>query len=212
VEASKTLKRGELLFKEGESIQNIYVIKSGKISLFVERSGKKVEIMTAGPSQVLGEQALLAASRSLLSAEAAIETKLIEMPIEAMKTQYGAAPAGMKLMMKSLIDDLRGTQTTIRSFKMEQDKSPCPQVFIPKSFCMLNLVARHAGQVVPDKPNERIVDWNTLKLYVSRMFLDSPQRMRSLLDIFLKLKHADLKIEKNEDGDEELTRIHFFII
>lgn len=210
MEASKSLKRGELLFKEGEPVQNIYVVKSGKISLFVERSGKKIEIMTVGASQVLGEQALLAPARALMSAEAAMETKLLEMPLEAMKTQFGASTVGMKLMMKSLIDDMRGAHTTIRSFKMEQDKSPCPQVFIAKLFCMLNLVARHTGQAVPEKPNERIVDWNTLKLYVSRMFLDSPQRMRSLLDILLKLKYTDLKIEKNEDDEEELTRIHLF--
>lgn len=210
MEASKTLKRGELLFKEGEPIQNIYVIKSGKMSLFVERSGKKIEIMTAGPSQVLGEQALLNLARAQVSAEAAMETKLIEMPLDAMKAQYVSSTAGMKLMMKSLVDDLRVAQASVRSFKMEQDKSPCPQVFIPKIFSMLNLVARHAGQVVPEKPLERILDWNTLKLYTSRMFLDSPQRMRSLLDLLLKLKLAELKFEKNENGDEELTRIHLF--
>lgn len=212
MEASKTLKRGELLFKEGEPIQNIYVIKSGKISLFVERSGKKIEVMTLGPSQVLGEQALLTISRALMSAEAAIETKLIEMPLEVMKTQFAGATAGLKLMMKSVIDDLKFAQTSVRTFKLEQDKNPMPQMFIPKSFCMLNLVARHTGQVVPEKPNERVVDWNTLKLYVSRMFLDSPQRMRTLLDLLLKLKLVELKIEKNENGEDELTRIHLFNI
>ncbi len=212
MEASKTLKRGELLFKEGEPIQNIYVIKSGKMSLFVERSGKKIEIMTMGPSQVLGEQALLSLARAQMSAEATTETKLIEMPLEAMKSQYAASTAGMKLMMKSLVDELKVAQASVRSFKMEQDKSPCPQVFIAKIFCMLNLVARHTGQVVPEKPLERIVDWNTLKLYTSRMFLDSPQRMRSLLDLLLKLKLAELKIEKNENGEDELTRIHLFNI
>lgn len=212
MEASKTLKRGELLIKEGEPIQNIYVIKSGKMSLFVERSGKKIEIMTVGPSQVLGEQALLNLARAQMSAEATTETKLIEMPLEAMKSQYASAPAGMKLMMKSMVDDLKVAQAAVRSFKMEQDKSPCPQVFITKIFCILNLVARHTGQVVPEKPLERIVDWNTLKLYTSRMFLDSPQRMRSLLDLLLKLKMAELKIEKNENGEDELTRIHLFNI
>ena len=109
MEASKTLKRGELLFKEGDPIQNIYVIKSGKISLFVERSGKKVEILTMGPSQVLGEQALLTMARTQMSAEASIETKLIEMPLETMKSQYAAATPGLKLMMKSLVDDLKST-------------------------------------------------------------------------------------------------------
>ena len=212
MEASKTLKRGELLFKEGEPIQNIYVIKSGKMSLFVERSGKKIEIMTMGPSQVLGEQALLSLARAQMSAEATTETKLIEMPLEAMKSQYASSTAGIKLMMKSLVDDLKVAQASVRSFKMEQDKSPCPQVFIAKIFCILNLVARHTGQIVAEKPLERVVDWNTLKLYTSRMFLDSPQRMRSLLDLLLKLKLAELKIEKNENGEDELTRIHLFNI
>ena len=36
VQNVKDYKRGELLFKEGETPQNLYFIQSGKVSLFID--------------------------------------------------------------------------------------------------------------------------------------------------------------------------------
>ena len=40
----KQLKRGEILFKEGENTDTVYFIQSGRVVLYLERNGKKVEI------------------------------------------------------------------------------------------------------------------------------------------------------------------------
>lgn len=54
----KDLKRGDQLFKEGEKITHLYVVQSGKVSLYLERSGKKIEIMEGKTSHVMGDAAL----------------------------------------------------------------------------------------------------------------------------------------------------------
>jgi hypothetical protein len=203
----KRLKKGEILFRENEPIQMIYVVQSGKMALNIERGGKRLEIMTLGVSQVLGEQALFANSRQAFTAEALQETRLMEVPLDALKAQIASSPPGVKVMLKSLVDESKSTRQSLRSMKMETEKSPCPQPAIPRIFALLNLVARHTGKPNPEKPGEIVVDWGVLRLYATRMFAESPARIRSLVDLLLKINMVTVKVEKTEDGVEELSKV-----
>lgn len=201
----KRFKKGEIVFKEGDPSQFIYIIQSGRLALNVDRGGKKFEVTQLGPSQVIGEQALFSSAKQMFTAEALQETKVMEVPADLLKAQFEKTPPGMKLLVKSLVDETRQSRQALRSLKMETEKSPCPQISIPRIFSLLNLVARHTGKVQED-PKAIEVDWGVLKLYTARLFAESPQRMRSLLDLLSKLGHVELKISKNEDGVEELQK------
>lgn len=209
---SKRLKKGEILFRENEAIQMIYVIQSGKLSLGIERGGKRLEIMTAGANQILGEQGLFSAARHMFTAEATQEVRLLEVPLETMKEQLKSATPGVKLLMKSMVDEAKVVRNMLRSLKMETDKAPCPQPAIPRIFSILNLVARHTGKPNKEKPGEIEVDWAILKINTTRMFAESPVRMRSLLDLLKKLGYAELTFIKTEEGDEELNKAIIFDI
>lgn len=208
----RRLKKGEILFREGEVCQAVYIVQSGKLALNVERGGRKLEIMTLGTSQLVGEQSIFGTAKHQFTAEAMQETKVMEVPVELMKNQFSGCSGGIKLLIKSLVEESKQSRTMLRSLKMETDKSPCPQVSIPRIFSMLNLVARHTGVKAESNDKDITLDWSVLKLYVARMFAESQQRMRSLLDLLMKLGYADLTIETDEDGEEELTKIRIYNI
>lgn len=203
----KKFKKGDILFRENDPVQNLLVIQSGKVSLQIERAGKKLEVLTAGPGQVLGEQALFYNARQAFTAEVVQECKVMEIPLEGTKTQLQGVSSVIKILSKSMVDELKNVRLALRSAKMESDKSPCPQPAIPRIFALLNLVARHAGKPIGENALERELDWGALKLYATRMFAESPQRIRSLLDLLLKLKWAELTFQKNDDGEDELSKI-----
>lgn len=207
MESLKNLKRGDVLFKEGELVNSLYIIKSGKISLKVERPGKKIEVMTLTTSQVLGEQCLIAPARQGFTAVAESPVTLFEVPAEIIKQQHASSPAGMKLLAKSLIEEVKQLRATVRSNKLEQDSSPCPQMVIPKLFSLLNLVARTTGEPLEEGSSSLVLDWSSLKLYSTRMFLEAPSRMRGVSELLTKLGYADLQFSKSEDGEEELSKI-----
>ncbi len=208
----KRYKKGDYLFKEGENVQTLFIIQSGKVALNVERSGRKIEVVTLGANQVLGEQGLFANTRHTFCAEALQETKVMEVGMEVIKGQMNSSAPGVKLLLKSMVDESKISRKALQAFKMEQDKAPCPQVSIPRVFSLLNLVSRHTGKVQGENPKHIIVDWGILKLYASRMFSESFQRMRGVLDLLKKLGYGDLVIEKNEEGIEELIRAEIFDI
>lgn len=201
----KKLKRGEILFKEGDAPASVYMVQTGKIGLMVERNGKFLEIVALGPSQVFGEQALFSTGRHAFTAQALQETKVLEVPVDLMKLQFEKAMPGMKLLTKSLVDEVRLSRQNTKTAKLESEKSPCPQGLIHRLFTELHLIARHIGK--RDSAGQIVVAWNALKLYATRFFGQSPQRLRQLMDLLTKLKSAEFTITKTEEGEEVLGDI-----
>ncbi|MFL5812219.1 MAG: Crp/Fnr family transcriptional regulator, partial [Bdellovibrionia bacterium] len=66
----KTLKKGELLFNEGDKATTVYLVQSGLISVYLQRPKKNIEIYQVAGSQVLGEHALFGSPQQPFSAVA----------------------------------------------------------------------------------------------------------------------------------------------
>lgn len=203
----KELKRGESLFKEGDVADKIFFVQSGRVSIFIERNGKKIEIDQITGSQAVGELGLVGIAKQPYSAEAIVGTKVLEIPMALLKAQQEAAVPGLKFLLKSSIDLLKLTRQKVRNFKMESDGSPCPQMLIPKVFCLFPILANHLGKKNTD--GCWVLSWQSLKTYSTRMFLESPQRILSGLELLKKLGYVDLKTVINEDEEEELNEIIF---
>ncbi|MCB0356603.1 MAG: cyclic nucleotide-binding domain-containing protein [Bdellovibrionales bacterium] len=204
----KEIKRGESLFKEGEVAEKVYFVQSGRVSIFIERNGKKIEIDQAIGSQAVGELAVLGNVKQIYSAEAVVNTKVLEIPVALLKTMLDSAAPGLKLLVKSSLEGLKNARQKIRNYKMENDDtSPCPQMLIPKIFTIYPLLAAHLGKKNPD--NCWVLSWQALKTYSTRMFLESPQRIQSGLELLKKLGYLELTTRINEDEEEELNDIIF---
>lgn len=65
--------RGEVLFREGDQADRMYLINSGQIEIYQESMGKRVAILE--PGEAFGEQALIMESVRLSSARALSETE-----------------------------------------------------------------------------------------------------------------------------------------
>ena len=225
-------KKGEKLFSEGDSIDKVYVIQTGRVKIYIERSGQQVELDEISVSGIVGDQAVFFNPKMNVTAVAVAETRALEVPIELLKKQAEKAPAALKILTRSMADEAKRLRLQMRSAKMEQDPSPCPQKFIPRLFATIALVAHRGGDTekfpdnMPDykkeefiasqpehfKPTDLIVPWTKLKIYANRMFLESIVRMQHVLEILHKLKYVTLTWEKGEEEDDPLQltfiRIH----
>ncbi len=234
----KRFKKGDLIFKEGDTLTSFYILQSGKVSLFLERANQRTEIDQPVIGQMFGEQGIFGFPKQMFNAEAQTEVRVVEMPIEPMKTVFEKSPAPYKLFVKAMGDELRRLRGIVKSSKMDNgDTGTCPPRMIPRLCTILVLVAEHTGQkpkppptnVVPFKQQDEPVGWvpsydpakfvetdtivnfNTLKIYTARMFLESPHRMQGFCEILAKLGYVSLRYEKNEETEiEELqeVRIH----
>jgi len=67
------------LYREDDEADSAYVVVSGRIALYREQNGERIPIGTAGPGAMLSELALIADTRRLTSASAAIDSEVIRL-------------------------------------------------------------------------------------------------------------------------------------
>lgn len=223
----KRYKKGEFLCLEGDVLHNFYIIQSGKVSVYIERGGQKIEVIEAGPGQIIGEQGVFGFPKQAYTCVALSEVKCIELPVEPLKMVFEKAPKPLNLFIKSLGEEIRKEKAALRTHQSDKENAPCPPRFIPRLCAILSLVAKNAGkpeQVDPNVPafkreelkdtnprfkdSDLILAFHTLKIYTSRMFFESHQRMESFCELLDKLGYLTCIYEKNEDTEKmELDRI-----
>lgn len=56
---SRVFQEGEYLMREGERGTIAYIIQDGQVMVFFERMGRRCQLATLGPNEVVGEMALI---------------------------------------------------------------------------------------------------------------------------------------------------------
>lgn len=206
---SRIYKRGEVIFKEGDKATTLYLVQSGQVSLQLARS-KPIELFVVGPMQIIGDHALAGVPVHPHTALATTETKVLELPLEAVKAQVDTASQMVKLLARSLWDKSKLLQNELKSVRMERDAQACPPDQLAKILGSLFHAAHHKGE--KQKDGSIVVSWHLLRQYAQRVFMESPKRLESTLQIFVKLGAAKLVMQKNEedpDAPEEIGSVVF---
>ncbi len=211
----KVFKKGETLYKEGEKATSLFLIQAGSVNLYLDRQKQKIELCTLGNSHIAGEHALSGAATHPHTALCTTETKVIELPVEAVKTQMESASQLQKFLTKSLYDKMKIVMRDLQSLRMERDNTPCPPDQTAKIFGTVYHVAKTKGEVRKDKDGKEsvVVGWHLMRQYAQRVFLESPKRLEQAVNIFVKLQWAKYEMQKNEEDPEaplEIGNVHFF--
>jgi CRP/FNR family cyclic AMP-dependent transcriptional regulator len=114
---SRRLKKGEVLFSEGENSRAMYFIKSGMIRIFKKKGDSNIEIDTIRSGQVLGELAFLDGNPRSASAEALTECELNEISGPIFQETLLRMPDWLKIMLKTVVGRLRTASTRIRQLE-----------------------------------------------------------------------------------------------
>jgi hypothetical protein len=206
----KTFKKGEVIYKDGDKITSVFLIQSGGANQCLVRGKKTIDLFQLGSSHILGDQVILGQTTHPTSAIATTETKVLEIPVETLKSQYEAAPQMLKVIIKSLADRLRLAMNEVRSSRLEKDSSPCPEDQVAKVFGAVFHTANHKGD--KSQAGRVIVEWNMMKQYSQRVMGEGPKRIEQAINILVKHKLALYQMGKapdNPDGPDEIQRVHF---
>ena len=205
----RTFKKGEYLFKEGDKVTSIFLIQSGSVHVQFLRGKQKIEYYTATTNMILGEHVLSGQATHPASALAHVETKVIEIPIDAFKEQLATGTQISKALFKGMLDKVKMALTDLKGSRLERDSSPCPPEQTPKAFGVLYHSFMHKAE---NKNGKLTADFRNVKVYAQRIFMESPKRVEQVASIFVKLKHAEFQMTKDEndpDAKEEIGFLHF---
>ncbi|OFZ18873.1 MAG: hypothetical protein A2X94_03090 [Bdellovibrionales bacterium GWB1_55_8] len=113
----RRLKKGELLFAEGENSRAMYFLKNGMIRIFKKKGDSVIEIDTIHSGQVVGEMAFLDGNPRSASGEALTDCDLVEVSGPAFMEVLARMPDWLKILLKTVVGRLRTASTRIRQLE-----------------------------------------------------------------------------------------------
>lgn len=101
------LATGDVLIKEGEKAEFVYILKSGQLQAFNYINGKKVIIGNVESGEFVGEMAYINNEPRSAYIEALSDAQLIEVPIDLVDKILYKRPAWSKALMQTLSKRLK---------------------------------------------------------------------------------------------------------
>lgn len=109
----KSLKANEILFKQGDEPDNMYIVKTGQIAIFITDGNNNRVVAVAGVGELIGEVSLFDQKSRSAGAKAVCDSSLVVLPYDALRRQLDTLPEWVRVAMRTLSDKLRDTNRRI---------------------------------------------------------------------------------------------------
>jgi CRP-like cAMP-binding protein len=198
----RKLNKGDVLFREGDASDAMYVIKSGKIAIMKVKGSSEIQLAELGPGDMLGEMAFFDNKPRSAGAKAATNAEVIELPFKALNAQFKTFPEWLKAIMRTVNTHLRNANTKIKNLeKTSEDEATffTPHL-VTRLSAILGLVAHRYGEKTPEGT---IVPPNRLRNYTIQIFQQPTSKMTRFQEVLQGLGH--MKIEDLGEGKQKLT-------
>ncbi len=223
----KTYRPGEIIFREREFSESLYIIQKGQVRLFTSKGKGFVEIGILRSGEVIGEMAYFDEKyqRRSCTGEAVVTTELIEISFKALtKTVQGLNP-WMKTIINTLADRLRSSNEKLKKIEGNsvsygvKGEVPTYKFFLPsdivKLFSIMYLSFKSHGE---DKNGKTYLHSDKIKLYlvdiinVKEIVFEEFKLLLEKLDL-IKIEQDDSKLPKMivANDTEAFRRLMIFI-
>lgn len=110
----KVFRANQVVFKEGESSNCMYLVQKGTVSIRKMKGSGYIEIARIYPNQVIGELSFFDRLPRSATAVTMSEVKALEIDFESLDKIYAGVPEYMRTIMSCVAERLRKANETIR--------------------------------------------------------------------------------------------------
>lgn len=114
---NKILKKGELLFKAGDSSDGMYVLRRGQIQIFLDKGGSDIVLATVAAGGMIGEMSLFDKKPRSASARALEETEVTQISNDDFNKIIQQIPKWLVSLMSTLSSRLRDTNERLQELE-----------------------------------------------------------------------------------------------
>lgn len=199
---TKKLEKGQLLFREGDPSDSMFVVKKGRIAITKTKGDSEVELANKGAGQMFGEMAFFDQKPRSANARAAVDTEIIELPFANLEVHFKAMPEWLKSMVKTINEHLREANKKIKILERSQgaDAKTFPPHTITKLCAIIGLVAERYGEK-DDKG--LVVPGMLLRNYTIQVFQEPTTKMEKMQNILQSI--GVLTVEDLGEGRKKIT-------
>lgn len=118
----KTFAKGAVIFKEGDSGREAYLLQKGKVRIFKTVSGRRITIAEVLPGRVFGEMALLDNGVRMGTAVVDEDATCLTMPKSSIDHMMNEANPGLTTLVHSLLGSMRvmGDELAVALAELEE--------------------------------------------------------------------------------------------
>lgn len=139
ISVTRTYKRGEAIFAEGEEARGLYAVLDGKVRIYkTSLAGKEHILHVFGPGEAFAEAALFQGSLLPAHAQALAKTAILFIPKDSLKRLIGQEPDLALAMMGLLAGRLRQFVHKVEELSLKEVPARLAQH-------LLLLAAAHSG-------------------------------------------------------------------
>ncbi|MCB0412070.1 MAG: cyclic nucleotide-binding domain-containing protein [Bdellovibrionales bacterium] len=202
-------RKGDILFREGDSPDAMYVIKSGLIEITKAKGSKDIVLATLKPGEMLGEMAFFDDKPRSAGARASIDAEVIKLPFSALHAQFKTFPEWLKAMVKTVNSNLRAANQRIKNLETAQsgDEMMFPPHMITRLSAVISLIGFKAGEKEGDA---LIIPYNLLRNYTIQIFQLPTNKMDKIMEIFSGLGY--MKVEDLGEGKKKVSILNHALI
>lgn len=198
----KKLKKGDILFREGDTSDAMYVIKTGTIDITKAKGSKDIVLATLKPGEMLGEMAFFDNKPRSAGARAATDSEVIALPFTALHAQFKTFPEWLKAMVKTVNSHLRDANQRIKN--LETAQSGEEEMFPPHTITRLTAIIALIGFKAGEAEGEHLViPYNMLRNYTIQIFQQPTNKMDKIMEVLSGL--GFMKVEELGEGKKKVT-------
>jgi len=131
------LKRGQILFREGEKSNGMFVVRKGELEVYITQGHREVELASVSAGGMIGEMALFDQKPRSASVRARLETEVSHITVEDFIQLKKQIPTWFVGLMSTLSGRLRSTNDKLQKIEIRQLKRYKGTLRILNAFAVL---------------------------------------------------------------------------
>ncbi len=207
----KELKKGDILFREGDASDAMYVIKKGKIAITKAKGSSEIELAELGPGEMLGEMAFFDSKPRSAGARAKGDSVVVKLPFSSLYAQFKTFPEWLKAMVKTVNSKLRDANARIKNLEQATaaETAMFPPHMITRICAIIALVTYKCGEQEKDSPG-LVVPYYTLRNYCIQVFQQPTTKLDNMLGALQGF--GITKVEELSEGRKKVTVLNHDLI
>jgi hypothetical protein len=184
----KKLAKNVYLFREGDTSDSMYIIKSGELVVTKTKGNSEVILAEIHAGSMVGEMALFDNKPRSANVKAIKDSEVMILPYESLNKQLEQLPVWVKSIIKKLNDNIRDSNKKIKVLEtITNEDERFPPHILNKYLSILVLVCHKYGKL---EPNGGLSFSKAVLLeYTVQVFQEAANKMQSVLNALSELGH-----------------------
>ncbi len=198
----KKLAKGEILFREGDPSDAMYVIKTGRIAITKNKGSGEIILAEKKNGEMLGEMAFFDDKPRSAGAKAIADTEVIQLPFVSLHAQFKTFPEWLKAVVRTVNGHLRDANARIKN--LESATTGEEEMFPPHMVTRLCAIISLVGFKIGEKTDLGLeIRYSVLREYCIQVFQQPTNKLDKIMEVLQALNI--MKVEELGEGKKRVT-------